>query len=276
MFNINDYFNSGSVYPSYSFLQIIFFFMSLMLIISLVILVKTYLSLKKINNESNKYLLRTMLGILFWNLGEWITGLTQLLTNQQWGIFSGIDNIFLAIGLVLTINSFFNYMQGILKVNKYKQRRKLINQKVFSLLKFFTFSALYLFTIRFLARPFMSVEGKNESENLIIGILIALSFFVLILMVILFIQLLSEKKVLSSKLDKIRINFFFIFLLLLLLALINVWIFLLSYLISGLENISNIVLFLIYLPSVIGLIFLYYGIFLPIWLQKRLGLLPSF
>jgi hypothetical protein len=217
-----------------------------------------------------------MIGILFWNLGEWILTIVQLLSNENWGIFSGVNNIPLAIGLVLTVNSFFSYMQINLKINKYKQRRRLFNQKIFSTIKLLSLITLYLFILRFLALPFMSEVGIDESFDIIIFILVGLSLLILILMFILFLQMIREKKVLSSKLDRIRINFYLIFLIFTLLAIVNVWLFLLSYLISDLKDLSNIIIFLIYLPSLLALFFLYYGVFLPTWVQKRLGLLPSF
>ena len=138
-----------------SALLAMFLFMSAMVIISSILLVRTYTLLRKTNNEANKYLLRTMLGILLWNLGEWILTVTELLTNEKWGIFSGLNNVPLALGLVLTVNSFFSYMQYNLKINKYKQRRKLINQRLFSIVKILSIVALYLFVLRFLAIPFM-------------------------------------------------------------------------------------------------------------------------
>ena len=271
-----DYFVPGNAYGTYSSLLAMFTFMSLMVIISLFILIKTYLMLKKTRNDANKYLLRTMLGILLWNLGEWILTITEIVTHEQWGLFSGLSNIPLALGLVLTVNSFFSYMQINLKINKYKQRRKLLNQKIFTLIRFLSIASLYLFVLRFLAIPFMSPQGIDESLNIIILILVFLSFLVLALMFILFIQLVRERKVLSSKLDKIRVNFYLVFIIFILIGLFNVWFFLLSYLISDLKAISNIVIYIIYFPSIIALLCLYYGIFLPDWLQKRLGLLPSF
>ena len=209
-------------------------------------------------------------------MGEWILTITELLTHQQWGIFSGLDNVPLVLGIVLTVNSFFSYLQINLKINKYRQRRKLLNKHVFSSIRFLSLATLYLFVLRFIALPFMSEDGKAESFSLIIMVMIVLSLLVLILMSILFIQLVREKKVLSSKLDKIRVNFYIIFLILVLLALANVWFFLLSYELTSLKEISNIVIYLIYLPSLFAILFLYYGIFLPDWLQKKLGLLPSF
>ena len=276
MFKIIDYFVAGNAYGTYSNLVIMFMFMSVMVIISVTLLAKTWILLRKTSNDANKYLLRTMIGIVLWNLGEWILTVTELITGEKWGIFSGLDNVPLALGLVLTVNSFFSYMQINLKINRYKQRRKLMNQRIFSFIKFLSVMSVYLFILRFLALPFMSDVGKDESFNIIILVMILLSFLVLALMFILFIQLLRERKVLSSKLDRIRVNFYLIFLIFVLFGLFNVWAFLLSYLITDLKDISNIMIYLIYIPSIIALICLYYGIFLPDWIQKRLGLLPSF
>ena len=276
MFRIIDYFVPGNAYGNVTALYEMFIFMSVMTLISTILLLKTYSLLKKTSNDANKYLLRTMLGIVIWNLGEWILTITELFTHQQWGLFSGLDNVPLVLGIVLTVNSFFSYLQINLKINKYRQRRKLLNKHIFSLIKFLSLITLYLFVLRFLALPFMSEDGKTESFRIIIIVMIGLSLLVLVLMSILFIQLVREKKVLSSKLDKIRVNFYIIFLVLILLAILNIWIFLLSYEISSLKEISNIIIYLIYLPSLLALLFLYYGIFLPDWLQKRLGLLPSF
>ena len=276
MFRISDYFVPGNAYGTYTQLVIMFLFMSLMVSIAGYLLIKTYFLLKRIRNDANKYLLRTMFGIFLWNLGEWILTITELSTHESWGIFSGLNNVPLATGLVLTVNSFFSYMQINLKINKYKQRRRLFNQKIFSVLRFSTGIALYLFILRYLGLPFMSQSGVDESFNLIIIIMVGLSLLVLILMSILFIQLLRERRVLSSKLDRIRVNFYLIFIIFMLLGLIMIWIFLLSYLFPELKQISELVIYLIYLPSIFALLFLYYGIFLPDWLQKRLGLLPSF
>ena len=276
MFSITDYLVPGNVYGTVSQLVTMFLFMTLMVGVSLFVLIKTYTLLRKTKNDANKYLLRTMVGILLWNLGEWFLSLTELLTNAHWGIFSGLDNIPLAMGLVLTINSFFAYMQINLKINKYKSRRKLFNQKIFSLVKFASGAALYLFVLRFLALPFMSQAGQDETSNLIIIIMIFLSLLVVILMSILFIQLIRERKVLSSKLDLIRVNFYLLFLVLILLGLVMVWLFLLTYISPDLNAFSGILDILIYIPSIFALIFLYYGIFIPEWLQKRLGLLPNF
>ena len=180
------------------------------------------------------------------------------------------------MGIVLTIVSFFTYMKINLKINKYKSRRKLFNQRIFSFIKFSSGAALYLFVLRFLALPFMSQAGQDETSNLIIIILIFLSLLVVILTFILFIQMLRERKVLSSKLDLIRVNFYLLFLVLILLGLFMVWIFLFTYISSALNAYSNILNMLIYIPSILALIFLYYGIFIPEWVQKRLGLLPNF
>ena len=122
----------------------------------------------------------------------------------------------------------------------------------------------------------MSTAGEEESFNIIIVILVGLSLLVVVLVSILFIQLLKERAVLSSKLDRIRVNFYLLFLIFVLLGLVMVWIFLLSYLFPELKQISEIVIYFIYLPSIFAIILLYFGVFLPDWLQKRLGLLPSF
>ena len=100
MFRIIDYFVPGNAYGTISQLYAMFIFMSIMTFISTFILIKTYFLLKKTSNEANKYLLRTMLGIVLWNTGEWILTITELLTHQQWGVFSGLDNVPLALGLV--------------------------------------------------------------------------------------------------------------------------------------------------------------------------------
>lgn len=276
MVNFTNYLISGNVYVTNFYIMVMVLFMTTMVAISSFVLIKTFTLLRKTKNDANKYLLRTMLGIVLWNSGEWILSITELLTQGKWGIFSGLDNIPLAIGLVLTINSFFSYMQINLKINKYKSRRRLFNQKIFSLIKFASGAALYLFVLRFIALPFMSPAGEEETANIIILILIGLSLIIFILMTILFIQMVRERKVLSSKLDLIRVNFYMIFLILMLLGIIMVWIFLFTYLIPELNTMSQAILFLIYIPSIFAIIFLYYGIFIPDWLQKRFGLLPSF
>lgn len=276
MVNFTNYLISGNVYVTNFYIMVMVLFMTTMVAISSFVLIKTFTLLRKTKNDANKYLLRTMLGIVLWNSGEWILSITELLTQGKWGIFSGLDNIPLAIGLVLTINSFFSYMQINLKINKYKSRRRLFNQKIFSLIKFASGAALYLFVLRFIALPFMSPAGEEETANIIILILIGLSLIIFILMTILFIQMVRERKVLSSKLDLIRVNFYMIFLILMLLGIIMVWIFLFTYLIPELNTMSQAILFLIYIPSIFAIIFLYYGIFIPDWIQKRFGLLPSF
>lgn len=276
MLNFTDYLNSGNVYGTASQIEIMVLYMTLIVAVAIFVLVKTYHLLRKTKNDANKYLLRTMFGILLWNLGEWFSSLTELFTHGQWGIFSGLSNVPLAMGIVLTIVSFFTYMQINLKINKYKSRRKLFNQRIFSFIKFASGAALYLFVLRFLALPFMSQAGQDETSNLIIIILIFLSLLVVILTFILFIQMLRERKVLSSKLDLIRVNFYLLFLVLILLGLFMVWIFLFTYISSALNAYSNILNMLIYIPSILALIFLYYGIFIPEWVQKRLGLLPNF
>ena len=83
MFKIIDYFVAGNAYGTYSNLVIMFMFMSVMVIISVTLLAKTWILLRKTSNDANKYLLRTMLGILLLNLGEWSLTVTELITGQK-------------------------------------------------------------------------------------------------------------------------------------------------------------------------------------------------
>ena len=103
MFKIIDYFVAGNAYGTYSNLVIMFMFMSVMVIISVTLLAKTWILLRKTSNDANKYLLRTMLGILLLNLGEWSLTVTELITGQKWGIFSIHPRTFNVFGHEISI-----------------------------------------------------------------------------------------------------------------------------------------------------------------------------
>ena len=277
VFNWSNYFSQdNSVVPysvvlAYTILLIVFEVVILgYFIIAIIRLKRNLQSLKGVRS-----FLMTIFGVFFWPIGEIIERITYLLSNGQKVLLFETDSIFLPIGLTFAIIFFSFYIQNLLQTDKYRKSKVLFAHRFFNLAAIFAFLGLLLYTVKFFAIGFMT-EEMMEKTGLISDITTLVIALILILVLIMsFILMFREYKIITSKLNRTRLGIFLLYLSSIVLTLISIIIYLIFTVISG----DLTVLFYLGIPiftfSFPAIASLYYGMFIPKWLQIRMGVLPS-
>lgn len=275
MINFSAYFYSGSVYTSTEFLILYSLFIWILVIINFTILVKVFLS-KNANEISKSLLVKTLVWLNIWLVGEILLTSFQLFSNRTVYVMNGIDNIFIPFGLVLSILYFSRYLQTQLMINKYSKRMNTISGQIISVAFYAGFLALLLVLGRFLLLPFFSGQGLNEVDTIIIVISMILAIFVLILFILALFQLRHEINFISSKFEQARIKMYQYFILSLLLSLIFIILNLVFSIITIPQEFGQLLAIPLYLGATTGLLSLFVAYTMPKWYRKRMGLVISF
>ncbi|MFX0065786.1 MAG: hypothetical protein ACFFC7_26735 [Candidatus Hermodarchaeota archaeon] len=221
------------------------------------------------------YLL-AMTGLAVWNMGEVCTGLTRVLTMGQYSALNGVDNFFVPIGATMTIMFFSRYIQTTIRTRRYNKRRELLTHRFFNICAVLSAIAIIIMLGRFLLLGFMPSQFRVDSEPVMIITLVILTFLITIILFFGIIQLYSEYMSISSKINRSRLIIYLIFLGSLILAGVFLALSLIALEVSPEGIVSNIYVPIpIFLSLLLAMLSLYYGMFMPIWLQKRMGVLPS-
>jgi len=217
----------------------------------------------------------TCFGLVFWPLSEIIERITYLFSNGQRVLFFETDSIFLPLGLTFAIIFFSFYLQNILQTAKYSKSQKLLSHKVLNLTTIVAYLGLLLYTSRFIAIGFMT-EEVMESTGLISDIsTLVIAVTLIIVLILSFYLLFREYKSITSKVNRTRLVIFLTYLFSIVFTLIAIIVYLVFTVVSG--NLT--VLFYLGIPifffSIPAIISLYNGMFIPKWLQIRMGVLPA-
>ena len=217
----------------------------------------------------------TCFGLVFWPLGEIIERITYLFSNGQRVLFFETDSIFLPLGLTFAIIFFSFYLQNILQTAKYSKSQKLLSHKVLNLTTIVAYLGLLLYTSRFIAIGFMT-EEVMDSTGLISDIsTLVIAVTLIIVLILSFYLLFREYKSITSKVNRTRLVIFLTYLFSIVFTLIAIIVYLVFTVVSG--NLT--VLFYLGIPifffSIPAIISLYNGMFIPKWLQIRMGVLPA-
>jgi hypothetical protein len=217
----------------------------------------------------------TYLGLVFWPLGEIIERITYLTSNGQEVLFFETDSIFLPMGITFAFIFFSFYLQNILQTAKYSKSQKLLSHTFLNITTIVAMLGLLLYAGRFIAIGFMT-EEMMEQTGLISDIAtLVIAVTLIIVLVLSFYLLFREYKSITSKLNRTRLVIFLTYLFSLVFTLVSIIIYLIFTVVSGNLTVLfylGIPIFIFSLPAVISL---YNGMFIPKWLQIRMGVLPA-
>ncbi|MHA1126719.1 MAG: hypothetical protein ACTSO7_06130 [Candidatus Heimdallarchaeota archaeon] len=277
MFNWSNYFSQdNSAVP----IAVVWVYTILLAVMELVILVYFILTIIRLKRNLQtlkgvRSFIMTFFGLVFWSLGEIIERITYLISNGQKVLFFETDSIFLPMGLTFAFIFFSFYLKNILQTAKYSKSQKLLSHKFINLTTIVAFLGLLLYTGRFLAIGFMS-EEMMEQTGLISDIAtLVIALMLIIVSVISFYLMFREYKSITSKLNRARLVIFLTYLFSLVFTMIAIIIYLVYTVASGNLTVIFYLAIPIFIFSLPAAISLYYGMFIPRWLQIRMGVLPA-
>ncbi|MFX0094706.1 MAG: hypothetical protein ACFFBD_23420 [Candidatus Hodarchaeota archaeon] len=217
----------------------------------------------------------TMVGLAIWNLGEMFAGITQILTIE-YTIFQGGDNFFFPLGIAVALTFFISYLQTILQTQKRSRLYRLIAHRIFYIISGLALLVTLVLVVRFLSFGFMPSTFRSDTDSFVTLMIIFVSLIVALLIIIGSLQLYQEYKAITSKLNRFRLIMYQIFFGSVAFAILNVGVYFIldmfTPIVGGLQFFLNTPIFLVSLPAMLGL---YYGMFTPLWLQKKVDVLPS-
>jgi len=277
VFNWSNYFSQdNSAVP----IAVVWVYTILLAVMELVILVYFILTIIRLKRNLQtlkgvRSFIMTFFGLVFWSLGEIIERITYLISNGQKVLFFETDSIFLPMGLTFAFIFFSFYLKNILQTAKYSKSQKLLSHKFINLTTIVAFLGLLLYTGRFLAIGFMS-EEMMEQTGLISDIAtLVIALMLIIVSVISFYLMFREYKSITSKLNRARLVIFLTYLFSLVFTMIAIIIYLVYTVASGNLTVIFYLAIPIFIFSLPAAISLYYGMFIPRWLQIRMGVLPA-
>jgi hypothetical protein len=277
MFNFENYFRNSGSSLGLGLEFIYFLYLTFLTLINIIIFLRTRKKLQENQypQSSIKYFFLSMFGLVIWNSGEITLSISLFVFDNQKSLLVGTDNFFLVLGVIMATTFFSMYIQTILKTKRYHAKRKLINSKIVNVISIIAFFCFIVVFGRFIALGFFE-EGFRES-SLRITLLFLLISVAVIIFLLLFVtrQLYVEKGSVTSKINKVRINFFISYYIILTIGLFGMLLFLIFSIIAINEFILYLIPYVIFLTPTLAIVVLYYGLFLPIWLQKRVGIIKE-
>ncbi|HUU77175.1 MAG TPA: hypothetical protein VMX55_02440 [candidate division Zixibacteria bacterium] len=257
-----------------------FWFTLLVLIIALIniiLLIITIIKLKiNLNSlkEVRSYLL-TMFGFVIWHFGVLISAIVRISTENQYNIFSGIENLPFIYGVFIVFNFFPRYVRNILRTSNINPDRKnKVWNVTFNIVAAIATIAALACTIRFILFGFLPDDFRERSILFTTVFLLISAVSSFILFIIATVSISKEQKAVSSKLNRSRLSIYLIFGGSVILIAIFVGIYLVGTLFLDyfLTLFLALPLYILTLPAIFSL---YLGMFMPFWLQRNLGIMPK-
>ncbi|NHJ05582.1 MAG: hypothetical protein EAX90_12210 [Candidatus Heimdallarchaeota archaeon] len=245
--------------------------------INIILLIITFIQLKKNLNslkEVRSYLL-TMVGFVIWHFGVLISAIIRISTDNQYFIFTGIENLPFIYGVFIVFIFYPRYVRNILRTSQINPNKKnKVWSVTFNIVASIATIAALASTIRFILFGFLADDFRESSIlfTTIFLLISAISSF--ILFIIATVSVSKEQKAVSSKLNRSRLSIHLIFG----GSVILIAIFTGIYLVGTLFFNYFITLFLalpLYILTLPAMISLYLGMFMPFWLQRNLGIMPK-
>jgi hypothetical protein len=211
------------------------------------------------------------LSIFLWPLGSYIGVITRILTENSYQIFSSENNIFFAVGLLLSIVLFARYIASILHSPFFKQRESSWNN-TFKILAIIAFISVTILLVRFILLGFFPPQFRGDTRAIIIIMTIVSTGISTLILILATIFLFKERRAVTSKLKKTQMTIYILFPLALSIAIVfaflnQVWRF---YFTSSLIF-GNF----IYLAGLLAILSLYYGMFTPKWFLIRMNVVTE-
>lgn len=279
LFNIDNYFRGREVEGPEWGLVLLLLYLTIITGGLTLLMGRTIYTLKQSNQDlwSVRYFLLSMFGLIVWNVGELIGKGLSYVFGPSYMIFVADENIPLALGALLSILSFSRYIQSILKTKKYRKREKLIAGRFLFATEVASTLAFVIITLRFLALGFLPSSFRSETKDLTIFALGILLLGVIVSLVFVTNQLYRERQAISSKLNQTRLFFYIAYYITILFAITSMLLSLVIYNLFTIDPlIGQFVSYPVFGLSLVAGLILYYGLFMPVWLQKKVGVLPSF
>jgi len=277
VFNWSNYFSQDNSAVPIVGVWIYTILLAVMELVILVYFILTIIRLKR-NLQTLKGVrsfIVTCFGLFLWPLGEIIERITYLTSNGLKVLFFETDSIFLPMGLTFAFIFFSFYLQNILQTAKYSKSQKMLSHKFLNLLAIVAILGLLLYTGRFVAIGFMTPEMMEQTGLISDIATLVIAVTLIVVLIISFYLLFREYKSITSKLNRTRLVIFLTYLFSLVFTLIAIIVYLVYSVVA--DNLTvifylGIPIFFFSLPAVISL---YNGMFIPRWLQIRMGVLPA-
>jgi len=277
VFNWSNYFSQDNSTVPIVGVWIYTILLAVMELVILVYFISTIVRLKR-NLQTLKGVrsfITTCFGLVLWPLGEIIERITYLYSNGEKVLFFETDSIFLPMGLTFAFIFFSFYLQNILQTAKYSKSQKMLSHKFLNLTAVVAILGLLLYIGRFVAIGFMTTEMMEQSGLISDIATLVIATMLIVVSVISFYLMFREYKSITSKLNRTRLVIFLTYLFSLVLTMVAIIIYLIFTVVSG--NLT--VIFYLGMPifffSIPAVISLYNGMFIPRWLQVRMGVMPA-